>query len=72
MNLTSLQVLDAPGNNFVEVPMHLLPESISVLNLAQNRIERLGNDVCLSNLRKLDLHNNKSLVRIPTKLCTPR
>jgi len=70
-DLTSLKVLNAPGNNFVKVPMHLLPESIMTLNLADNNIESLGDDVSLPNLTKLDLQNNKNLVRLPLKLCTP-
>ena len=71
-SLTSLKVLDAPGNCFVEVPMHLLPDSISNLNLANNNIESLGDDIHLPNLIKLDLQNNKNLVRLPIKLSTPR
>ena len=74
-HLTSLRVLDAPGNNFVAVPLEKLPESISTLNLANNRIENLGdnvNTILLPNLTKLDLHDNTDLVRLPLKLCTPR
>ncbi len=78
-NLTSLKVLDAPGNHFAAVPLEKLPESISTLNLANNCIENLHlgddhlvNSIVLPNLTKLDLQNNKNLVRLPTKLCTPR
>jgi len=74
-NLNSLKVLDAPGNNFVAVPLEKMPESISTLNLANNCIENLGDDlntILLPNLLKLDLQGNKTIVRLPTKLCTPR
>jgi Leucine-rich repeat (LRR) protein len=74
--MPSLKHLDAPGNNFQEVPVHLLPESITTLNFASNRIKSLGDDmtcdVLLPNLTKLDLENNKDLFRLPMKLFTPR
>ena len=74
-DLTSLKVLDAPGNLFVSVPMEKLPQSISTLNFANNRLENLGDCVeaiLLPNLVKFDVQNNKNLVRLPSKLCTPR
>ena len=70
--LTSLKEFDAPGNCFVKVPMQLLPESITNLNLANNTIDNLGDDIYLPNLTILNLQNNKNLVRLPIKLCTPR
>ena len=73
-SLVSLREISASGNKFKKVPLHLMPESITSLNFAENCIEDLGdsvNKILMPNLIKLDLQQN-ALVRLPPKLCTPR
>lgn len=69
-HLTSLRVLDAPGNKFSSVPLHLLPSTMNKLYLADNGIDSLGNSqetVCLPELIHLDLGNN-ALKCLPSTL----
>ncbi len=73
-DLVSLREINAPDNKFVKLPLDLMPDSITTLNFAGNRIEDLGdnvNQIIMPNLIKLDLQKNE-LIRLPPKLCAPR
>lgn len=62
--LSNLKVLDLKNNNFHEIPFHILPPSITILEISDNKLDKPINIPQnkineLVNLKYLNINNNK-------------